>query len=206
MFCIGVGSTLRIGEVVAAVRADIVLPCDLQNSVSYLLLRIAEPKTRFKSARHQAGKLEQPDLILVVQLGFQHLQKHERLWPFSAATLRQRLNKVLQKLCLPWKADSKPRPLTLASFRAGGATWLISQCESSELVRRRGRWLSIQTMEIYIQEVMALTYMTDIGEEAKTLVLSAMSHFLELLALALKFSSLHLPPATWAFLIKAGMT
>ena len=205
-FALAWGALLRIGEVVAAVRADIVLPCDLQNSVSYLLLRIAEPKTRFKSARHQAGKLEQPDLILVVQLGFQHLQKHERLWPFSAATLRQRLNKVLQKLCLPWKADSKPRPLTLASFRAGGATWLISQCESSELVRRRGRWLSIQTMEIYIQEVMALTYMTDIGEEAKTLVLSAMSHFLELLALALKFSSLHLPPATWAFLIKAGMT
>ena len=68
---------------------------------------------------------------------------------------------------LPWKAGSKPRPLTLASFRAGGATWLISQCESSELVRKRGRWVSIQTMEIYTQEVMSLTYMTDIGEEAR---------------------------------------
>ena len=205
-FALAWGALLRIGEVVAATRRDIILPCDVQHSVSYLLLRIWEPKTRFKAARHQAGKLEQPDLILVVQLGFQHLQKHERLWPFSAATLRQRLNKVLQRLYLPWKADSKPRPLTLASFRAGGATWLISQSDSSELVRRRGRWISIQTMEIYIQEVMSLTYMTDIGEEAKDLVLTAMSHFLELLRTALKFNAFHLPPSTWAFLLKAGMT
>lgn len=177
-FALAWGALLRIGEVVAAHRADIILPVDVKESVSYALLRISEPKTRFKAARHQAARLEQPDLIMVVQLGFQRLQKHERLWPFSTATLRQRLNKVLQKLCLPWKADSKPRPLTLASFRAGGATWLISQSESSELVRRRGRWVSMHTMEIYIEEVMALTYMTDIGDEAKDKVLSAMEHFL----------------------------
>ena len=203
-FALAWGALLRIGEVVDAIRADIVLPCDVNFSVSYLLLRISEPKTRFKAARHQAGKMEQPDLIMVVQLGFQYLQRHERLWPFSAATLRQRLNKVLQKLCLPWKAGSKPRPLTLASFRAGGATWLISQCESAELVRRRGRWVSVQTMEIYIQEVMSLTYMTDIGSEAKEKVLLAMSHFLEILASTLKFNSMHLPPATWGLLFKAG--
>ncbi len=203
-FALAWGALLRIGEVVAATRADIVLPCDVQFSVSYLLLRISEPKTRFKAARHQAGKMEQPDLIMVVQLGFQYLQRHEPLWPFSAATLRQRLNKVLQKLCLPWKAGSKPRPLTLASFRAGGATWLISQCESAELVRRRGRWVSVQTMEIYIQEVMSLTYMADIGEEAKEKVLQAMSHFLEILVATLKFNSMHLPPATWGFLLKSG--
>ena len=78
--------------------------------------------------------LEQPDLILVVQLGFGDLRKEERLWPFSSATLRQRLRTILQKLGLPWKAGSRPKQLNLASLRAGGATWPISQSESSELV------------------------------------------------------------------------
>ena len=55
-------------------------------------------------------------------------------------------------------------------------TWLISQSESSELVRRRGRWVSQRTMEIYIQEVMASTFMTDIDDDCRTKVLKAMDH------------------------------
>ena len=81
---------MRIGEVVIACRKDLILPGDVNNSVKHLLLRIVDPKARFRAARHQVGKMEQPDLILVVQLGFGDLRKEERLWPFSSATLRQR--------------------------------------------------------------------------------------------------------------------
>ena len=89
-FALAWGALLRIGEVVIACRKDLILPADVNNSVKHLLLRIVDPKTRFRAARHQVGKMEQPDLILVVQLGFGDLRKEERLWPFSSATLRQR--------------------------------------------------------------------------------------------------------------------
>ena len=203
-FALAWGALLRIGEVVSAVRGDLVLPTDVGNSVKHILLRIADPKTRFRAARHQVGKMEQPDLILVVQLGFGNLEKGDRLWPFTSATLRQRLRCVLRKLSLPWQAGSKPKQLNLASLRAGGATWLIGQSESSELVRRRGRWVSQRTMEIYIQEVMASTFMTDIDDNCRLKVLSAMELFLEVLSTAIRFHACGIPSATWVFLFAAG--
>ena len=203
-FSLAFGALLRIGEITQACRADLLLPSDVQGTMKHILLRIREPKTRLRAARHQVGKMEQPDLIALVELGFASLKKHEKLWPFSPQTLRHRLDRILERLCLPCKKDSRPKPITPASFRAGGATWLISQCESSEVVRRRGRWCSLRTMEIYIQEVMAETYLNDISEEARSKVLCAASVFLELLRKACKFSASHLPPLAWVFLFGAG--
>ena len=203
-FALAWGALLRIGEVVMAFRRDLILPADVNYSVNHLLLRIVDPKTRFRAARHQVGKMEQPDLILVVQLGFGSLAAGEKLWPFTSSTLRHRLRSVLQKLDLPWKAGARPKQLNLASLRAGGATWLISQSESSELVRRRGRWVSQRTMEIYIQEVMASTFMTDIDEACRNKVLKAMDLFLEILSEAIKFHACHIPQSTWVFLFSAG--
>ena len=40
----------------------------------------------------------------------------------------------------------------MGSLRAGGATWLLERSENLELVRRRGRWISSKSVEIYIQE------------------------------------------------------
>ena len=97
--------------------------------------------------------MEQPNLIMIAELGFRNLKKEEKLWPFSTSTLRQRLVCVLQRLAFPYRQGDKPKPLTLASFRAGGATWLILHCESSEVVRCRGQWCSLGTMEVYTQEV-----------------------------------------------------
>ena len=203
-FALAWGALLRIGEVIMALRRDLILPADVNHSVNHLLLRIVDPKTRFRAARHQVGKMEQPDLILVVQLGFGNLAAGEKLWPFTSSTLRHRLRSVLQKLDLPWRAGARPKQLNLASLRAGGATWLISQSESSELVRRRGRWVSQRTMEIYIQEVMASTFMTDIDEACRSKVLKAMNLFLEILSEAIKFHACHIPQSTWVFLFSAG--
>ena len=59
-------------------------------------------------------------------------------------------------------------------------------------------------MEIYIQEVMAETYINDISEEARTKVLYAASVFLELLRKACHFHASRLPPLAWVFLFGAG--
>ena len=204
-FALAWGALLRIGEVAIACRKDLILPADVNNSVKHLLLRIVDPKTRFRAARHQvADGTAWSDFGGPIRIG--DLRKEERLWPFSSATLRQRFYEPFFKNLhgLPWKAGSRPKQLNLASLRAGVATWLISQSESSELVWRRGRWVSQRTMEIYIQEVIASTFMTDIDDDSRTKVLKAMDLFLEILSRAIKFHACRIPQPTWAFSFSAS--
>ena len=47
--------------------------------------------------------------------------------------------------------------ITPASLRGGGATWLFQQIGSIELLRWRRRWQQVRTVEIYVQEVAALS-------------------------------------------------
>ena len=184
-------------------RKDLILPMDVAGSIDFLLIRIEEPKTRYRAARHQSGKMEQPDLISVVQLGLGKLKSGDALWPFHGATLRHRLNKVLESLGLPHRPGQKPKPLSLASMRAGGATWLITQTEQPDLVKRRGRWASMRVMEIYLQEVSAASYLNDLEITVKDKILEAMELFPEVLQTALIFESNACPSATWPWVFQA---
>ena len=47
--------------------------------------------------------------------------------------------------------------LTLASLRAGGATYLYLRRVPLDLIRWHGRWQTARTVEIYVQESAALT-------------------------------------------------
>ena len=109
---------------------------------------------------------------MVAWMGIGRLQPHEKIWPGSPSTLRHRLDKVLLKLGLPIKMTNQQKPLTLASFRPGGATYLISLTESAEVVRRRGRWVSLKVMDIYLQKVSAATFMTDIPDTSRQMILT----------------------------------
>eukprot|EP00438_Fugacium_kawagutii_P024536 Skav223316 [mRNA] locus=scaffold200:41903:46588:+ [translate_table: standard] len=204
IFALCWGMLLRIGELVQAFRGDLIFPADVGNTMDHVLLKILEPKTRFRAARHQTGKMEQPDLIAVAWLGLGKLKKHERIWPCSPSTLRSRLNRVLSKLGLPIKSSGRLRPFTLASFRPGGATYLISQTESAELVRRRGRWISLRVMEVYLQEVAASTFMTDIPEATRDAVLLAMENFIPILQMSFAYAASKIPERTWQFLFTQG--
>ena len=66
-------------------------------------------------------------------------------------------------------------------MRAGGATWLITQTEQPDLVKRRGRWASMRVMEIYLQEVSAASYLNDLETTVKDKILDAMEFFPEVL-------------------------
>ena len=198
------GMLLRIGELMTARRADIIFPQDVRYSIDYVLIKILEPKTRFRAARHQSSKLEPPDLIAVAWMGLGHLKHHERIWPSSPSTLRSRLDKVLLKLGLPIRTVNMQKPLTLASFRPGGATYLIGLTESSELVRRRGRWISLKVMDIYLQEVAASTFMTDLDPSARTTILTAMEQFPSVLQMSVRFFNSHFPETAWNLLFKHG--
>ena len=201
VFALAWGALLRIGEVVDAVRADLILPSDVNGTNSFALLRILEPKTRFRAARHQAAKLEHVDLLQVVKVGFGRLEPWEKLWPLSSATLRSRLSRLLVQLGLPSKPQESPKPMSLASFRPGGATHLMNLTESAELVRRRGRWASFRIMEIYLQEVSASTYLNLVTKEARGNVLLAFDLFPVIFKKIVGFSASKIPPSAWYFLL-----
>ena len=201
IFAMSWGALLRIGEIFHAVRGDLVFPADVQHSIDHVLIKIKDPKTRYRAARHQSSKLEQPDLIKVAEIGLQGLGKSDRLWHLSGSTLRSRLSKVLQRLDLPHEPGAIPRPLTLASLRGGGATWLIAQTENAEMTRRRGRWVSMKVMEVYLQEISASTFLNDVSLSAKAKTLQAMHVFPEMLVKTDAFLSSRIPETTWYFLL-----
>ena len=150
---LGWGALLRAGELITALRSQLLLPSDVFFSSNFCLFSILEPKTRFTAARHQSAKLDASDLVALAELSFADLGPSQRLWPYSGQTLRTRLRQLLSALWLPTSRTAGSKPLDLGSLRAGGATWLLQTTEDAELTRRRGRWINAKTMEIYIQEI-----------------------------------------------------
>ncbi|CAE7775657.1 unnamed protein product, partial [Symbiodinium sp. KB8] len=118
LFALAWGGLLRIGEATNAKRADLVLPRDVLFTQCFVLLRIQEPKTRLRMARHQAARVEPQDLVELIDLVFQGLRSDERLWPRSQQTLRKRLDAVLARLGITPHEGEKA--LDLGSFRQMG--------------------------------------------------------------------------------------
>ena len=103
------GAICRVGEVLSACRGDLVLPQDVENTVGWVMLRVGEPKTRFKAARHQMARLEWEDLVKLVVAVFAKLAKNEKLWPWSAQSLRTRFKQLLLGLHMPATYGPKGR-------------------------------------------------------------------------------------------------
>ena len=130
------GGITRIGEVLSAFRRNLVLPSDLGDTEHFALLEIQEPKTRFTMARHQAARLDQPQLLSVVELAFKNLLPGEKLWPASRQTMRKRFQRLLEANGLSNLPEGVSRGLDLGSLRAGRTSWLLLVSEDSELTRR----------------------------------------------------------------------
>ncbi|CAE7712005.1 unnamed protein product [Symbiodinium sp. CCMP2456] len=191
------GALMRVGETLAARRRDLLLPSDVGDTMSYGLVSIQEPKTRFRAARHQSARIDQPDLLAVVKLAFGHLTANSKLWPYSASTLRSRFDTLVKTLKADTWEGQGSKSLDLGSLRAGGATWLLQSSEDSELVRRRGRWLNSRTMEIYIQEISSLQFLNKLSLSSRQLILSLLDSFAEVLHVAVQLQLLHTPTSCW---------
>ena len=193
----------------AAKRRDLVLPEDVGSECgadgSMILMAVMEPKTRFKAARHQCVKVDQPQLVKLIRAAFCHLKPDEKLWPRSGATLRARFQKLLTALGIPANAVANVRDFDLASLRAGGATWLMGSSESPDLVRRRGRWVTLRVMEIYIQEVAAMMFLPRLEPELRQHIFSWANVFDEALDYVAWCQVLGISPKAWLFLLQQGV-
>ena len=203
VFALAWGGILRMGEVTSAYRSDLVLPSDVLDTQAFVLLRLREPKTRLRAARHQSARVDRSDLIELIALAFKDLKPHERLWPGSGQTLRRRLDAALKGLKVP-KHVGENRPIDLGSFRPGGATFLLIYSEDPELVRRRGRWLSYRTMEVYLQEVTATTFFAELPHSTRLLVVQAARGFPTVLQQVKAWTAAAVPQAAWFLLFNRG--
>ena len=194
---LGFGALLRPGEITSVFRRDVLLPSDVGFTTTAVLVSIREPKSRYSYARHQTAKADSSDLVKIIEMAFQDLREGEKIWPLSPQTLRNRFRSLLQALQLPTQHHLGNRCLDLGSLRSGGATFIISVTENSELCRRRGRWASMKMMDIYIQEVMALQYMKIIEPASRELILQVAKTFSSTLDRALVYTRSKIPNDAW---------
>lgn len=185
-----------------AKRSDLVLPSDAAPGTSFILLRIRSPKTRGRAAQHPAARVDPADFVQLITKVFQHLNRDQPLWPYSAATLRKRFEALLRALRLPTEFSGGQAPFTLGSLRPGGATHLLFLTEDSELTRRRGRWLSLRTMEIYLQEVLVATYVKRLPDDSQCLIQKFASGFPLVLQTAVGFLDAGIPHQVWYHLFQ----
>ena len=204
LLALGFGGLLRPGEMVAALRQDLLLPSDTGFTTSFVLLSIREPKSRFTYARQQTAKVDSADLVQVIEIAFGKLRGLQRLWPFSAQTLRTRFRSLLQALQLPVLSSPGSRCLDLGSLRSGGATFIILSTENGELCRRRGRWANAKMMEIYVQGSMALQYLLMIPQHNRFFIFAVAGNFLHVVQQAKVFREALIPESAWYFLFSSS--
>ena len=191
---------LRVGEVLNAVRADLVLPRDSVPGISHTLLQIRQPKTRGSAAKHQSARVDPSDVTELLDAVFSRKPRHEKLWTMSPATLRKRFGALQRTLGLPCHRVDNVRPYDLASLRPGGATFLLQRFEDAELVRRRGRWLSSRVLEIYLQEVAVATYASRIEPAVFDRLQRLSAAFPSVLDRAVFLLRTCIPTSTWPHL------
>jgi len=155
------------------------LKTELLGSISSFL-RFTTPKTRGRAARHQSARVDQSDVVEFLSVIFAGYQPDQLLWPMSSSTLRKRLNLLQTALGMPTARSHDSCPYDLGSFRPGGATDMLQQFEDSELVRRRGRWVSHKVLEIYLQEVSTATFHTRLSAESRSKVQRLSSSFTDI--------------------------
>ena len=140
------------------------LPCDVFFSHHAVFLKVQEPKTRYRAARHQMCRMDYEDLVALVACAFGELSPGQRLRPHSSQLLRTRFRQLLGAIGLLERTRTNAGS-GVAEGR--GATHLFMLTEDTELVKRRGRWLAHRTMEIYLQEVNATVFFPRLSPKVK---------------------------------------
>ena len=161
---------LRPGEVLRAVRRDLVLPSDLLHETCVkFYLKVREPKTQRRGGgRTQHTSVEDPALASACEAVFGSYAPEEKLFSLSGQSFRRRWDAVLRALGVP--ADLK---LTPASLRGGGAIHSYQSGNSVQGLLWKMRIQHVSTLEHYLQELAAENIYADLSPSARKSVQAA---------------------------------
>lgn len=164
----------RLGEVLKCRRKDLLLPADLiddQNFAAFLLLR--RSKTSFRSAaKVQHLKVNDKSAVRILDRIYRDFPGDSFLFHGSPNVYRRRWDAILSLL----KLDPAHK-LTPGGLRAGGAIQEYRCGASIPDIQWRMRLKNVVTLEAYIQEVAALSVMTNLTEECLRRVRAACKLF-----------------------------
>ena len=171
---LGYEGIARIGEVLAALRRDLVLPSDLFDcGYNAAYLRVRKPKSRRRGkGRVQHLKIERPEVVQFLESVFSELDSFLPLFPLSASVFRARWDHLLIRLGVP--KLSRPTP---ASIRGGGAIQAYRRGGSIPSILWRMRLVSQTTLESYLQELAAESFLLQLPEAAKDRIRFSSSFF-----------------------------
>eukprot|EP00435_Cladocopium_sp_Y103_P055244 s81_g18.t1 len=161
----------RAGEVLKCQRSDLLLPADMmfESDCAFLLLR--QTKTMYRQlARVQHLKISSPIVVRLLALVYRDADGDEQLFHGTPHVYRQRWDCLLKLLLVP--PDLR---ITPGGLRGGGAVaWYRKGGSISELL-----WLmrlkQIATLEAYLQEVSAISLLTNLPSASRRALRAAAS-------------------------------
>jgi len=163
---LGYHALLRPGELAVLTAFDFVFHQRLVGGSwqTVCIVRILRPKTRRLGPRRQHTLVTEQVLVswihaIVTPLKLARCKT--TLTSYSLATLNRRFTQCLFALGIP------PHTFTLASLRAGGATWEYLNDAAIANLKFRGRWAAESSLEHYVQECVAFLDFEDLTLETR---------------------------------------
>ena len=177
---LGMEGIARVGEILAAMRMDLVLPRDLFDAKSrYAFLKIQKPKTKRRGrGRVQHLRVEDSGAIALLDRTFGHLNDCLKLFPLSGSAFRSRWDKILDFLQVP--RHLRPLP---SSIRGGGAVMAYRKGDNIQNILWRMRLVNQATLESYLQELAADSILVRLPETSKARIRFLASFFTRAMSL-----------------------
>ena len=174
VLCIAFFGIMRPGEVLKAIRRDLVTPDDLLQPDDHVCyLRVGEPKPRRRGkGRTQHASVHDETVVAFLQAVFQSQNYDQLLYPVTPGSFRRRWDHLLKVLLVPRELN-----LTPGSLRGGGAVEAYRSGMDLTKLCWRMRLKNLATLESYIQEVAADSFLVQLTPESRERVQKFSSMF-----------------------------
>ena len=162
----------RIGEVLRSRRRDLLFPSDLlDSSADCIFLRFNESKTSSRGRpRVQHTKVTDWQARLWIARALEGVAHDELLWPGSPSAFRYRWDLLLRCLDIP-----RGLSLTPGGLRGGGAVQRYRAGASPGDLQWLMRLKNFGTLEHYLQELAAVTALTEVSPSGRGRIRTAAS-------------------------------
>ncbi|OLQ04662.1 hypothetical protein AK812_SmicGene12223 [Symbiodinium microadriaticum] len=162
---VGYFGLARIGEVLRATRAHLLLPADHCSLLQVAFLRLESPKSSGRGGpKVQHLKVDEALVVELLAKAFSSLDVSEKLYPFGPAAYRSRWNFLLEHFGL-----KNQQELTPGGLRGGGAVWAYHRGCAVADIQWRMRLRHQHTLSYYLQEVAAINSVLAAGADARNL-------------------------------------